>query len=94
MGSLDFSKTRRKLFYSMQATLIIPSEEGITQLYPLSLEFENGKPLLRSSHGHVVHGSYFQLLRDRMGARIETSDREIVARVLGLPLDEPGLVAA
>jgi hypothetical protein len=57
----------------------------------LRLEFHDGKPALFSSHGHTIDGSYFQLLRDRMGALIETDDVIIVAGVLGLPANEPGL---
>jgi len=77
----------------MLATLIIPASEGVSQTYPLRLEFEQGKPVLLSSHGHTVSGPYFQLLRDRMGARIETDDVSVVAGVLGLPANEPGLSA-
>ena len=62
----------------MLATLIIPSLEGVSQTYPLRLEFYSGKPALFSSHGHTINGPYFQLLRDRMGARIETDDVSIV----------------
>jgi len=75
----------------MLATLIIPSLEGVSQTYPLRLEFYSGKPVLFSSHGHTINGPYFQLLRDRMGARIETDDVSVVAGVLGLPAHEPGL---
>jgi hypothetical protein len=75
----------------MLATLIIPSSEGVSQVYPLRLEYHNGKPVLFSSHGHTIDGSYFQLLRDRMGARIETDDVTVVSGVLGLPANEPGL---
>ncbi len=77
----------------MLATLIIPSSEGVSQTYPLRLEFHEGKPVLFSSHGHTINGPYFQLLRDRMGAKIETDDVPVVAGVLGLPLNEPGLTA-
>jgi len=75
----------------MLATLIIPSSEGVSQTYRLRLEFHQGKPVLFSSHGHTINGPYFQLLRDRMGARIETDDVPVVAGVLGLPHNEPGL---
>jgi len=75
----------------MLATLIIPSSEGVSQAYPLRLEYHHGKPVLFSSHGHTIDGSYFQLLRDRMGARIETDDVTVVSGVLGLPANEPGL---
>ena len=75
----------------MLATLIIPSSEGVSQAFPLRLEFHAGKPLLFSSHGHTINGSCFQLLRDRMGARIETDDVSVVAGVPGLPAQEPGL---
>ena len=77
----------------MLATLIIPSAEGVSQTYPLRLEFYDGKPVLFSSHGHTINGSYFQLLRDRMGARIETDDVSVVAGILCLPANEPGLTA-
>ena len=77
----------------MLATLIIPSSEGVSQTYPLSLEYFEGHPVLFSSHGHTINGSYFQLLRDRMGARIETEDVSVVAGLLGLPANEPGLGA-
>ena len=77
----------------MLATLIIPSSEGVSQTYPLRLEFLKGHPVLFSSHGHTINGSYFQLLRDRMGARIETDDISVVAGILGLPANEPGLSA-
>ena len=77
----------------MLATLIIPSSEGVSQTYPLSLEFFEGHPALFSSHGHTISRSYFQLLRDRMGARIETNDVSVVAGILGLPANEPGLSA-
>ena len=77
----------------MLATLIIPSPEGVSQTYPLRLEFHDGKPVLFSSHGHTINGSYFQLLREQMGARIETDDVSVVAGVLGLPVNEPGLSA-
>jgi hypothetical protein len=75
----------------MLATLIIPSTEGVTQTFPLRLESYDGKPVLFSSHGHTINGAYFQLLHDRMGARIETDDVSMVAGVLGLPRNEPGL---
>ena len=75
----------------MLANLIIPSSEGVSQSYPLQLEFHEGKPVLFSSHGHTIDGAYFRLLRDRMGARIETADVSMVAGVLGLPVNEPGL---
>ena len=75
----------------MLATLIIPTPEGVSQTYPLRLDSHEGKPVLFSSHGHTINGSYFQLLRDRMGARIETDDIPVVAGVLGLPVNEPGL---
>ena len=75
----------------MLATLIIPSSEGVSQTYPLRLEFFEGHPALFSSHGHTISSSYFQLLRDRMGARIETDDVSVVAGILGLPANEPGL---
>lgn len=75
----------------MLATLIIPSSEGVSQTYPLRLEFLEGNPVLFSSHGHTINGSYFQLLRDRMGARIETDDLSVVAGVLGIPAHDPGL---
>ena len=75
----------------MIATLIIPSSEGVSQTYPLRLEFHEGKPVLFSSHGHTINGAYFQLLRDRMGARIETDDVAVVAGLLGLPANAPGL---
>ena len=77
----------------MLATLIIPSAEGVSQTYPLRLEFHAGKPVLFSSHGHTIDGTYFQLLRDKMGAMIETDDVSMVAGVLGLPANEPGLTA-
>jgi hypothetical protein len=77
----------------MLATLIIPSPEGVSQAYPLRLEYHNGKLVLFSSHGHTINGSYFQLLRDKMGARIETDEVSVVAGVLGLPEKEPGLTA-
>jgi len=75
------------------ATLIIPSSAGVSQTYPLRLEFFEGRPVLFSSHGHTINGSYFQLLRDRMDARIETDDVSVVAGILGLPANEPGLSA-
>jgi len=77
----------------MLATLIIPSSEGVSQTYPLRLEFSDGHAALFSSHGHTISRSYFELLRDRMGARIETDDATVVAGVLGLPANEPGLSA-
>ena len=77
----------------MLATLIIPSSEGVSQTYPLHLEFFEGHPALFSSHGHTISRSYFELLRDRMGARIETDDVPVVAGILGLPSNEPGLSA-
>ena len=77
----------------MLATLIIPSSEGVSQTYPLLLEFSDGRPVLFSSHGHTINGAYFQLLRDGMGARIETDDVSVVAGLLGLPANEPGLSA-
>ena len=77
----------------MLATLIIPSSEGVSQTYPLRLEYHGGKPVLFSSHGHTINGSYFQLLRERMGALIETDDVSMVAGILGLPDSEPGLTA-
>ena len=75
----------------MLATLIIPSSTGVSQAYPLRLEHHKGRPVLVSSHGHTINGSYFQWLRDRMGARIETDDASMVTGVLGLPAGEPGL---
>ena len=75
----------------MLATLIMPSSEGVSQVYPLRLEYHNGKPVLFSSHGHTIDGLYFQLLRDRMGARIETDDVTVVSGLLGLLANEPGL---
>ena len=78
----------------MLATLIIPSSEGVSQAYPLRLESFEGHPVLFSSRGHTINGTYFQLLRDRMGARIETDDVSVVAGILGLPANEPGLSAA
>jgi hypothetical protein len=77
----------------MLATLIIPSTEGVSQSYPLRLEYIEGHAVLFSSHGHTINGAYFQLLRDRMGARIETDDIPVVAGILGLPANEPGLSA-
>ena len=77
----------------MLATLIIPSSEGVSQVYPLRLEILEGRPALFSSHGHTISRSYFELLRDRMGARIETDDVTVVAGILGLPANEPGLSA-
>jgi hypothetical protein len=77
----------------MLATLIIPSSDGVSQSYPLRLEFHEGKPVLFSSHGHTINGSYFQLLRDRMNARIETDDVAVVAGILGLPANDRGLSA-
>ena len=77
----------------MLATLIIPSSEGVSQTYPLRLEFFDGQPALFSSRGHTISRSYFELLRDRMGARIETDDVTVVAGILGLPANEPGLSA-
>ena len=77
----------------MLATLIIPSSGGVSQTYPLRLEFHQGRPVLFSSRGHTIDGTYFRLLRDRMGARIETNDLSVVAGVLGLPSGEPGLGA-
>jgi hypothetical protein len=77
----------------MFATLIIPSSDGVSQSYPLRLEFHEGKPVLFSSHGHTINGSYFQLLRDRMNARIETDDVAVVAGILGLPANDRGLSA-
>jgi hypothetical protein len=50
--------------------------------------------VLFSSHGHTINGTYFQLLRDRMGARIETDDLPVVSGLLGLPANEPGLNSA
>lgn len=73
------------------ATLIIPSPNGVSQAFPLRLEYHQGNPVLVSSHGHTINGSYFQLLRERMGARIETDDVLMVAGVLGLTPDEAGL---
>ena len=78
----------------MLATLIIPSTEGVSQSYPLRLEVVEGHPVLFSSHGHTINGTYFQLLRDRMGARIETDDLPVVSGLLGLPANEPGLNSA
>ena len=79
--------------FPMLATLIIPSSEGVSQAYPLRLESFEGHPVLFSSRGHTINGTYFQLLRDRMGARIETDDVSVVAGILGLPANEPGLSA-
>ena len=78
---------------SMLATLIIPSSEGVSQTYPLRLEYSRGPTVLFSSHGHTIDGTYSQLLRYRMGARIETDDVPVVAGLLGLPTNEPGLSA-
>ena len=78
----------------MLATLIIPSTEGVSQSYSLRLEYIEGHAVLFSSHGHSINGAYFQLLRDRMGARIETDDVPVVAGILGVPANEPGLSAA
>jgi len=75
----------------MLATLIISSSEGVSQAFSLRLEFHAGKPVLFSSQGYTINGSCFQLLRDRMGARIETDDVSVVAGVLGLPAQKPGL---
>ena len=77
----------------MLATLIIPSSEGVSQTYPLHLDFFEGHPALLSSHGHTISRSYFELLRDRMGALIETDDVPVVAGILGVPSNEPGLRA-
>jgi hypothetical protein len=79
--------------FCMLATLIFPWAEGVSQTYPLRLEFSGGHPVLLSPHGHAIKGAYFQLLRDRMGARIETDDVPVVAGILGLPANEPGLSA-
>jgi len=77
----------------MLATLIIPSSGGVSQTYPLRVEYQGGRPVLFSARGHTIDGAYFRLLRDRMGARIETNDLSVVAGVLGLPSGEPGLGA-
>ncbi len=81
---------REKTF--MIATLVIPSAEGATQTFNLSLESRDGRNVFVSSHGHVIKGPYFRFVRDRMGARIETDEVPLVAKVLGVPENEPGLV--
>lgn len=78
----------------MRAKLVIPSSEGITYNYRLHLEYHEKQPVLVTSHGKTLDGSYFQLLRDRMGAWIETNEMPIVAGLLGLPENETGLVPA
>lgn len=78
----------------MFATLTIPSSEGVSQSYALELQFRDGRPVLYSSHGHEIGGHYFQFLRDRMGATIETTDVPMVARLLGLSANDPGLTYA
>ncbi len=78
----------------MRAKLVIPSSEGITYNYRLHLEYHEKQPVLVTSHGKTLDGSYFQLLRDRMGAWIETNEMPIVAGLLGLPESETGLVPA
>ena len=75
----------------MLATMTIPSVAGVSQTYPLHLEMHQGKPVLMSREGRIVTGSYFQLLRDRMGASIETPDVEVIAGLLGVPKTEPGI---
>src|SRR5436309_107397 len=84
----------------MLATLIIPSSEGVTQTYPLRLEYSDGHPVLFSSHGHTINGSYFQLLRDLLRMAVEHPHAEVVGisdeqparmeeaiRKLGIPRD-------
>lgn len=78
----------------MLATMTIPSAAGVSQTYPLHLEIREGKPVLMSREGRIVTGSYFQLLRDRMGATIETPDVEVIAGLLGVPRTEPGISKA
>ena len=78
----------------MRAKLVIPSSEGITYNYRLHLEYHEKQPVLVTSHGKTLDGSYFQLLRDRTGAWIETNEMPIVAGLLGLPESETGLVPA
>jgi hypothetical protein len=92
-AAIDLRRQNETNKGAMLATLIIPSSEGVSQTYPLHLEFFEGHPALFSSHGHTISRSYFELLRDRMGARIETDDVPVVAGILGLPSNEPGLSA-
>jgi len=76
----------------MFATLLIPSPDGVNQTFTLRLEFRDGHPVFVSSHGHIIEASYFRLMRDRMGASIETDEAPLVAKVLHVPEDEAGLV--
>ncbi len=78
----------------MRAKLIIPSTGGVTYNYRLHLEYHERQAVLVTSHGKTLDGSYFQLLRDRMGAWIETNEAPIVAGVLRLPENANGLVPA
>lgn len=78
----------------MFATLVIPASDGVTQTFDLRMELREGQEVFVSSHGHVIKGPYFRFVRDRMGARIETDEVPLVAKVLHVPEDEPGLVSA
>jgi hypothetical protein len=78
----------------MRAKLVIPSSKGITYNYPLHVEYHEQQPVLVTSRGRTMDGPYFQLLRDRMGAWIETTESPVVAHLLGLPEDAAGLVPA
>lgn len=78
----------------IRAKLITPSTEGITYNYPLHLEYHERQSALVTSHGKTLDGSYFQPLRDRMGAWIKTNETLIVAGLLGLPENANGLVSA
>lgn len=77
----------------MFATLLIPSPEGVAQTFTLQMELRDGQQVFVSSHGHIIKGPYFRFVRDRMGASIETDELPLVAKVLQLPENEPGLVA-
>lgn len=78
----------------MFATLVIPASDGVTQTFDLRMELREGQEVFVSSHGHIIKGPYFRFVRDRMGARIETDEVLLVAKVLHVPVDEPGLVPA
>ena len=83
--------------YEMRAVLIVPDSAarkaaGIRQRSKLTLTTTRyGMGVLVYHKWDVLDGLHFRILRDSLGAKIETNDPQGVCRALGMPEGETGI---
>jgi hypothetical protein len=84
------------------AMLVFPADPDLRLLadrrVPLTLTTQHsrsrdGLPVLVDGDGEVLTDEAFRQLRVRLGVWIETDNQAVVRGALGVPQDEPGIVA-